>query len=136
MASTIKPTWLPEFTLVSAQAITTGNTFTSDEVDNTAALGTEIKIKIAYGNPASVGVKVHLLRCFEEGGEPPVYEAIEDNNFVREMAYGTSATKYYVFTVPQTVSKFKIGLSNASGATVTADIMYKQIDNFTIEVAA
>lgn len=111
-------TWTAE---TDGQAIATGADHTTGAISNDAKLDTEVAIQVAYGATASQGVKVYVLR---EGASD--YEAEADNPWGFEMPYSTSTTHRRTFTVPASIGRFKVLLTNDSGASVTADVDYRQ----------
>ena len=108
-------------TSIDADVIANAGDLTSDAISNDSKLDTEVAVQIAYGATASQGVKVYVLR---EGAS--AYEAEADNPWGFAMPYTVSTTHRRTFTVPASVGRFKILLTNDSGASVTADVDYRQ----------
>lgn len=112
-------TWTAE---TDAQAIADAADHTSGAISNDTKLATEVAITIAYGATATEGVKVYLLREVDAS-----YEAEGDDPWGFEMPSSVSTTHRRTFTVPaSTAARFKILITNDSGASVTADIDYRQ----------
>jgi len=83
---------------------------------------TEIAVTIAYGGTANEGARIYVLRDVDG-----TYEAIADGAWGFMMAYSTSTTYRRSFVVQSiTASKFKIMVSNVTGASITATVSYKQ----------
>ena len=113
-------TWLA--TSIAASAIANAGSATTGEISNDGKSGTEIAIEIAYGSTATEGVKVYILR--ECNGS---YEAAADNPYGFEMPKTVSTTHRRVITLDGlTFRKFKILITNNSGASVTATVTYNQ----------
>jgi len=54
------------------------------------------------------------------------FETESDAPWGFSMPYATSVTRRKVFTVPGSIGSFKILLTNDTGASVTADVDYRQ----------
>lgn len=108
-------------TTIDADTIADAADLTSDAISNDTKLDTEVAVMIAYGATANQGVKVYVLR---EGAS--AYEAEADNPWGFEMPYSTSTTHRRTFTVPASIGRFQVLLTNDSGASVTADVDYRQ----------
>lgn len=102
--------------------ITNTSTSTTAAISNDLKAATEVSVEIAYGVTASQGVKVQILRDVDGSN----YEASADAPFEFEMPKTVSTTHRRTFTVPGSVSNFKVSLSNNSGATVTAVVRTRQ----------
>ena len=107
---------------ISSSTITNGSTATSESISNDLKLTTEVSVEIAYGSPASAGVIVYV--CGDIDGTN--YEAIADGPWGFQMNATASTTVRRRFSVPSWISRFKIILSNPSGASVTATVRYQQ----------
>jgi len=122
---TFNPAWDANWTntSINSSAVTTGSTATSAAISNDVKIVTEVSVTIAYGGTATEGVKVYLLRDIDGTN----YETTNDMPWGFQMPFSTSVTRYRSFTVSgSSISKFKILVSNASGATVTASVKFKQ----------
>lgn len=105
-------------TLAGSQAIADASTHTTAAVSNDTKLAREISVACAYGATATEGIKVYILRDIDGTN----YEAVVDNPWGFEMPKTVSTTHRRTFTVPGTISKFKVHITNDSGAQVTVDI--------------
>lgn len=107
--------------LVDAQSIADAADHNGGAISNDTKLDTEVAIKVAYGATANEGVKVYILR---EGDTD--YEAEGDDPWGFEMPYSVSTTHRRTITVPAEIARFEVLLTNDSGASVTADVDYRQ----------
>lgn len=124
--ATINPNWDTAWTNTSilASAITNGSTATTAVISNDNKTGTEISVDVDYGATANEGVKVFVLRDIN-GTD---FESSVDSPWGFMLAFAISLTRRRTFTVAgDMTSDFKIHVSNASGATVTADVKYRQM---------
>lgn len=124
--ATFNPAWDANWTNTSINGSTITNATTSTittAISNDVKIVTEVSVTIAYGGTATEGVKVYLLRDVDGTN----YETTNDLPWGFQMPFSTSVTRYRTFTVSgSSISKFKILLSNNSGASVTATVKYKQ----------
>jgi len=120
--ATFTPTWdsIPQATTIAADAIADAANLVSDEITNEVKSG--IMVKIVYGNPATEGAKVYLLPEISDG----VFAAIADGNPIAEMEAAVGATRNAWFAIPPEMRKFKVGISNDSGASITATVNYQR----------
>lgn len=109
-------------TSINASAVANAGTAITAAISNDLKLGTEVSVEIAYGATASQGVKVYILRDVDGTN----YEAVADGAWGFEMPKTTSTTHRRSFTVSADISRFKIHLTNDSGASVTATVRYQQ----------
>ncbi len=130
--TTFNPNWETNWTTtsISSSSISNSSTATtSSAIDNDNKACTEVSVSIAYGGTATEGCKVYLLRDIDNTN----FETTSDLPWGFQMPFATSVTRVRTFTVNGSmISKFKILVSNASGATVTATVRYKQA---TIDLA-
>lgn len=123
------PNWDTSWTNSSINSTSISNSAvnTTGAIDNDNKSGTEVSVSIAYGGTASEGVKVYVLRDYDGTN----YEAVVDGPWGFMMPYTSSTTHNRTFTVlGNSVSKFKVHLTNGSGASVTASVKTRQ---FTID---
>jgi hypothetical protein len=123
--ATFNPNWDTNWTntSINGSSITNSSTATTATVDNDNKSSTEVSVKIVYGGTANEGAKVYLLR----DTDGTTFEGTTDLPWGFQMPYAVSGTRYRTFTVAGSmISKFKVLVSNASGATVTATVKYKQ----------
>lgn len=111
-------TWTAD---TNAQAVADAASHTSGAISNDTNLATEVAIQVAYGATATEGVKVYVAR---EGAS--AYEVVADNPWGFEMPATVSTTHRRTFTVSGDIARFKVIVTNDSGASVTLDIDYRQ----------
>lgn len=125
--STISNLWDTTWTATSIAGSTVTNTSsaTTAAIDNSAHAGAEISVTVAYGGTATQGLVVNILRMVDD---TPTYEsATNDSPFGFAMPYSTSTTFHRTISVAgDRVSKFKVYVSNNTGASVTVTVKYKQ----------
>lgn len=112
-------TWTAD---ADGQTIADAGSHTGGAISNDTKLATEVAVKCAYGGTATEGVVVYLLR---EGDT--AYEDVDDAPFsTGVMEYAASTTYRKTFTVAANIPRFKVLITNDSGAQVTVDIDYRQ----------
>ena len=113
---------------INGSTITDGSNATTAAIDNDNITGTEISVTVVYdATTADEGVKVYVLRDVDGTN----YEAVVDGPWSFMMPYTINTTHRRTFTVlGNNTSKFKVEVTNDSGASVTATVRYKQ---FTID---
>lgn len=109
-------------TSIASSSISDAAADTTAAIDNDTKLGTNVSVEIAYGGTATEGVNVYLLRDVDGTN----YEAVADGPWGFAMPYATSVTRRRTFWVPGWISKFKVHLTNDSGASVTATVRTQQ----------
>lgn len=114
-------------TSIASSAITNSSSATtSAAISNDGKAATEVAVSITYGETANEGAKVYLLRSADGTN----FEAVADAPWQLEMPYTTSTTHRRTFAVAASmVSSFKVAVSNSSGASVTATVVYRQGTN-------
>lgn len=109
-------------TSIAASTVTNSSTATTAAIDNDNITSTEIAVTIVYGGTTNEGARVYVLR--DVGG---TYEVIVDGAWGFMMAYSVSGTYRRSFVVQSiNASKFKVMISNSTGASITATVSYKQ----------
>lgn len=125
--SVISTLWDSTFTATSIAASTVTNTSsaTTAAIDNSSHAGTEVSVTVAYGGTATQGLVVNVLRMVDD--TPTFESATTDACFGFSIPYSTSTTFHRVFSVSSDrISKFKVFVSNNTGASVTVTVKYKQ----------
>lgn len=112
---------------VDETAIANSASLTTDPISNDEKLNTEVSIEIAYGGTANEGVRVFILRDVD-GTE---YEGAADAPWGFAMPHATSVTRRRTFTVPASIGRFRVLLTNESGAEVDASVRYRQSEGVT-----
>lgn len=121
----INPSWPLTWTATSiaASTVTNGSTATTAAISQAAKTATEIAITIVYGGTATAGAIIYLLRDVDGTN----YEAVADVPYGFTMPYSASTTYRRAFAVQGTdASRFKVMVSNPSGASITATVSYQQ----------
>lgn len=107
-------------TSIASSAIADAATATTLTIDNDGKLVTNVAIEVAYGGVAAEGLVVRILQDVDGSDED------DDSAWAFAMPYAVSATKRKTIQVPGEIAKFKIKLSNDTGAAVTATVKIKQ----------
>ena len=108
-------------TSINSSAITDTSTATTAEIDNDNKLVTNVSVTIVYGGTATEGVIVRILQDVDGTNSES-----DDGAWAIEMPFSVSGTERKVLQVNGEVAKFKVKLTNDSGATVTATVKTKQ----------
>ena len=109
-------------TSIDATAVANASSATSAAISNDGKLATEVAITIAYGATATTGVVVSILRDVDGTN----YEVAADLPWRFSLPFTVSTTHRRTITVPGDIARFKVMVSNDSGASVTADVDYRQ----------
>lgn len=123
--TSINPSWPASWTAtdISATSVDDASSASTSAISNDDKIATEVSLEVTYGTTADEGVKIYILRDVD-GTD---FENPNDNPWGFQMPYTTSTTHRRTFNVPaERTSKFKVHISNDSGAAVTATIRYKQ----------
>ena len=125
--TSVVPNWDASWTTTSINnsTITDGNTATTAAIDNDLKAVTEISVEVTYDNTtATEGLKVYILRDID-GTD---FEAVADNPTGFQLAVSVSGTHRKTFPIPgDRISKFKVHVTNDSGASVTStSVRYRQ----------
>lgn len=113
--------WTTGGIAVDGDTVTDTNSATSDAISNDGKLATEVAVEIGYGGIVDEGAMVYVLRDVDDN-----YEAVTDDPWGFEMPSTISVTRRKTFTVPGTISDFKVHVVNDTGASITVDIDYRQ----------
>lgn len=105
---------------ISASTITNSSAALSTAYSNSALAATEVSIVATYGVTANVGLVIEVLRSTDGG---TTFQADTDVPWQFSMPFSTSTAYKSVFTVPASVSDFKINVKNGTGASVTGVTM-------------
>ncbi|OGT57692.1 MAG: hypothetical protein A3E01_02840 [Gammaproteobacteria bacterium RIFCSPHIGHO2_12_FULL_63_22] len=107
-------------TSIAASSIANTATDTTGEISGDAA-SIEFGFQIVYGGTATQGVKAYLLHH-----SGTAYQDVSDNPPAIELPYSVSGTHDFSWTVTGLAAgKYKVHLTNNSGATVTATVNYR-----------
>ncbi len=109
-------------TSINATAIANAGNATTAAISNDLKTATEVSVTAAYGATATQGLKVYILRDVDGTN----YEAVADGAWGFEMPKTVSANHRRSFTVPDSVSNFKVHVTNDSGASVTTTVRTRQ----------
>lgn len=110
-------------TSINSSAIADAGTDTTGIISNDTKGGALVSVEIAYGSPASEGVKVYVFGDVDGTN----YEAVADGPWGFQMSNTASTTHRKTFQVfGRDYDDFKVHLTNDTGASVTATVRYKQ----------
>jgi hypothetical protein len=111
--------WTVDGTL--GATIATGATDTGDAITLDGKSSVQVAVECAYGGTATQGLKVFILGDYD-GTNYQVAASVPSV----EVAYATSSTRTLIIPVSGfEMSKFKVHLTNDSGATVTTEVRYR-----------
>jgi hypothetical protein len=108
---------------INGSAVSNAGSANTAAIDNDGKWATEVSVQVAYGATASQGLRVFVDRDidgtnYETGGSKP---------WGFEMPKAVSTTFYRTFTVQASeVSKFRVRVTNDSGASVTVTVRTRQ----------
>jgi len=125
--STISVLWDSTWnsTSIAASTVTNTSSATTAAIDNSNHAATEISVTIVYGGTATTGAVVNILRMVDD--TPTFESATNDSPFGFSLPFATSTTFHRSITVAgDRISKFKVYVSNNTGASITATVNYKQ----------
>jgi hypothetical protein len=124
----IEPAWGAETALYAATNVADDASPTTRAVTNKLCTG--VRCKFVYGANAEAGIKVYLLRCYDD--DLGTYEDAAAHNFVGEADRSVLGTHYFVFSVPVDVYKFKVYMLNESGSIVNCTVQYGQLTHYEV----
>lgn len=103
---------------ISSSTIAASGSLASAAISNSGQAVTECGLVLTYNASATLGAKVEILRTTDGG---TTYQADADGPFAFNLPFTANTTEHYVFSVPGTVSQFKINLINLdTGQSITA----------------
>ena len=103
---------------ISAATITASSSLASAAISNSGQAVTECGLVLTYNTSATKGGKVEILRTTDGG---TTYQVDADSPFGFNLPFVANTTEHYVFSVPGTISQFKVNLINLdTGQSITA----------------
>jgi hypothetical protein len=103
---------------ISASTIGASGSLASAAISNNGQAVTECGLILTYDVAATLGAKVEILRTYNGGTN---YQVDADIPFGFLIPFAVNTTVRYVFSVPGTISQFKVNLINLDTVkTITA----------------
>jgi hypothetical protein len=113
---------------ISAATIAGAASLASAAISNSGQAVTECGLILTYNASASFGAKVEIWRT-NDGGT--TYQVDADGPFAFNIPFTAGGTQHSVFSVPGTISQFKVNLINldATHSITAATLKVRQATN-------
>jgi hypothetical protein len=103
---------------ISASTISSSSSLASAAISNDTKAVTECGLTLAYNASSTKGAKVEILRTIDGG---TTYQTDADSPYGFNLPFTANTTENYVFSVPGSISQFKVNLINLdTGHSITA----------------